>query len=300
MAKQKKNTFGVFAQSFGKKSTAEKIFLILFLMFFVIQFVIHSVPFLWLVNNALKSTEEFFTSSVAITRTWAVGNYLKVFTQFEVKGGVNYFVMLGNSLWIALLYVLVSVVSSTMLAYILARFRFPGKGFLYGLIIFANTIPIVGTGVASFKLKYMLGMINNPGIIWLGWAVAFDQTCLVLYAAFKGISTSYSEAAKIDGANNLSILIKIILPQAMPAVIAMMINMLLARWNDFSTSQITLSKYPNLAYGLYIFQTESAWTANTKGIYFASVVMVSLPVIALYSLSQNMIIKNMSLGGLKG
>lgn len=285
---------------FARKPMAEKLAVSLFFIFFAVQFVIHAMPFLWLINNALKTTEEFFESSIALTTTWSVSNFASVFTQFQVNGGIGFFEMLFNSLWIALVYVIVSVISSTMLAYILARFRFPGKGFLYGLIVFARTIPILGTGAASFKLKYALGMINNPALIWLGWAVAFDQTALILFATFKGISQTYSEAAKIDGANNMLVLVKIILPQAMPAVIAVSVNLLLARWNDYSTAQITLSDYPNLAYGLYIFQTESAWLVNTKGIYFASVVMVSIPIIILYALSQNLIIKNMSIGGIKG
>lgn len=285
---------------FSKKPTVEKIILILFFVFFTVQFIVHAMPFLWLINNALKTTEEFFASSIALTKTWSVSNFASVFTQFKVNGGIGFFEMLFNSLWIALVYVIVSVISSVMLAYILARFRFPGKGFLYGLIVFARTIPILGTGAASFKLKYTLGMINNPALIWLGWAVAFDQTALILFATFKGISQTYSEAAKIDGANNVLILLKIILPQAMPSIIAVSVNLLLARWNDYSTAQITLSNYPNLAYGLYIFQTESAWSVNTKGTYFASVVMVSVPIVVLYALSQNMIIKNISIGGIKG
>lgn len=285
---------------FAKKSVYIKIVLIAFFILFVLQMILHLLPFVWLLNNSLKTAEEYFNSSIALTTTWSFSNYIEVFQKFTVKGGVTYPVMLFNSLWQTFLYVFVNVLSSTMLAYAIARFRFPGRGFLYGLAIFARTIPILGTEAASFKLKYSLGMINNPATLWIAWAIGFDYTFIVLYGTFKGISSSFSEAAKIDGANNFTVLIRVILPQAFPAVIALAINQIMGQWNNYAISQITLSKFPNLAYGLYLFQTSSTWEANSKGVYFASVVMTALPVVILFALSQNLIIKNVSLGGLKG
>jgi ABC-type glycerol-3-phosphate transport system permease component len=295
----KKNRFQS-VKRFAKQSLLTKIVLILFFCLFLIQFIVHCAPFIWLLNNALKTAEEYFKSSIQLTSSWSFKNFSDVFARFKVKGGTTYPGMLFNSLWITFLYVFVNVLSSICLAYAIARFRFPGRGFLYGLAIFAKTIPILGTDAAAFKLKYALGMINNPAMLWVAWAVGFDYTFIVLYGTFKGISRSFSEAARIDGANNLTVLLRVVIPQALPAVIALSVNQIMSLWNNYSISQITLNKFPNLAYGLFLFQTSSMWEANSKGIYFASVVMTALPVVILFALSQNLIIKNVAVGGLKG
>ena len=297
--KIKKTHFVLFRKFWGQPWSVKILLSVLFL-YFVIQAVVHLMPMLWVINNSLKTTEEFFESSITLTKSWAISNYVEVFQLFKVKGGVGYFEMLFNSMWITIVYVFANVLSSILVAYAIARFKFPGRGFLYGVAIFAKMIPILGTEAAAFKLKVALGMVNNPITIWMAWAVGFDYTFIVLYGTFKGIGFDYSEAATIDGANNFVVLLRIIIPIAMPAIIAMAINQIMGLWNNYSLSQIVLSKYPNLAYGLYLFQLESTWVANTKGVYFASVVLTAMPVILLYVFGQELIIKNIAIGGIKG
>jgi ABC-type glycerol-3-phosphate transport system permease component len=190
--------------------------------------------------------------------------------------------------------------------YNLAKFRFPGKSALYALLIFTQTIPIMGTGAASFKLKYDLNMINNPATIWLSWAMGFDYSAFILFGSFQGISKSYSESAEIDGANEWQIFFKIIFPQVFPVIVALLVSNFVTKWNDYTMSQITLNKYPNLAYGLYTFEKASIYGNDSimatygNGIYYAALVLTALPGVILYATFQNLIIKNMTVGGLKG
>lgn len=187
-----------------------------------------------------------------------------------------------------------------LLAYALARFRFPGSKFLYALVIFANTIPIIGAGPAAYRLAMNLNMVNNPMTIWLMWAGGFDFAFIVLYGYFKGVSASYSESAKIDGANNWTIFIKVILPQVTPCLAAIAITQATGVWNDYSTPMIYMRDYPNLAYGMYLFKDNSFLVKDGMPIYFAAAVISCLPVIILYTCSQNLILNNMTTGGLKG
>ncbi|MGN1061497.1 MAG: hypothetical protein ACI4RO_00065, partial [Candidatus Scatosoma sp.] len=71
-------------------------------------------------------------------------------------------------------------------------------------------------------------------------------------------------------------------------------------WNDYSRSMIYLRNYPNLAYGLYLFHTESNWIEDSKPIYFAAAVISAIPVIVLYASTQKLILTNITAGGLKG
>lgn len=283
-----------------KKNTLQsKIIIIVFTFVFAFYAFINVFPFLWSLMNSLKTAEEFFDDNLALPTVPMFINYVKVFTDFNIRGYM-YLDMLFNSLWILVLNVSVNVMSSALLAYIIARFRFPGKEFLYGVVIFANTIPIIGAGPADYKLKLALNMINNPATIWLGWAVGFDFAFIVFYGVFKGISQTYSEAAKIDGANNLTVLLRIILPQALPSIFAIAITQAIAVWNNYAISMISLRDYPTLAYGLYIFESESNYVENSKPIYYSAAIISSIPIIVLYASNQKLILENVTAGGLKG
>ena len=227
-------------------------------------------------------------------------NYFKVFNGTFQYNGVTYLGMLYNSLWILVVRVFVNIASSLMLAYAIARFEFPGRNFLYAVVIFANTIPIIGSGPATFKLLNSLNMVENPTTIWLSWAGGFDFAFIVLYGYFKGISPSYSESAYVEGAGELRVFFSIILPQVVPCVVAIMITQAIGVWNDYSTVMIYLRTKPNLAYGLYMFNTESIYISNSKPIYFAAAVISAVPIIVLYACTQKLILTNMTAGGLKG
>ena len=284
---------------------AEKIIYVCFFVIFTVFAFIYLYPLLWAILNSLKSMKEYATDSVSLPKNWLFSHYLDVFTEFQavpLSGGdpVKYFEMLFNSLWILVVSVVVNVGSSTLLAYALARFRFPGSKFLYSVVIFANTIPIIGAGPAAYKLAVSLNMINNPATIWLMWAGGFDFAFIVLYGYFKGVSGSYSESAKIDGANNLTILIKVILPQVTPCIVAIAITQATGVWNNYSISMLYMRDYPNLAYGMYLFKDSTFLVKDSMPIYFAAAVISSIPVIILYTCSQNLILNNITTGGLKG
>ena len=279
-----------------------KVVLILFFLLFAIEAVIHLIPVFFIVNNAFKDTYDPLNSLAIEPNLFTVQNFLNVFTKFK-WAGVDYFGMFLNSFWATTLFIFVNVASSTMLAYALARFRFPGRNLLYGIVIFIQTVPIMGAGAADFKLRSSLGMVNNPGLIWISWAMGFDYTCFILYGIFQGISRSYSESAELDGANSLQVLLEIMFPQAFPAILAMCVTNFTTRWNDYTTFQIYLNKFPNLAFGLFQFANSGSNTSTFSGgklTYYASLLCAALPVVVIYSASQGLILKNISVGGLKG
>ncbi|MBQ8726240.1 MAG: carbohydrate ABC transporter permease [Clostridia bacterium] len=282
-----------------KTSKSEKITAIVFFILFIIIAFLCIYPMFWALNNSLKSFNTYSKDSFSLTTEWAFVNYLRVFSEFSYDG-VNYFGMLINSLWIVVVKVFVNVASSAMLAYAIARFNFPGKEFLYVVAIFVNTIPIIGSGPAAFKMLDFFGMVENPLTIWLSWASGFDFAFIVLYGYFKGVSPSYSEAAYIDGAGELRTFFTIILPQVIPCLVAIMITQAIGVWNDYGTVMIYLRQSPNLAYGLYMFNADSRYAEESKPVYFAAAVISAVPIITLYACTQNLILENMTAGGLKG
>lgn len=290
---------------FKNSPVSVKIIYIFFFVTFVLFAVLYLYPIIWALLNSFKTMKEYATDSMSLPDKWIFRHYLEVFTEFQavpLSGGepYKYFDMLFNSLWILVVNVFVNVTSSALLAYALARFRFPGSKFLYAVVIFANTIPIIGAGPAQYKLAMSLNMVNNPAIIWLMWASGFDFAFIVLYGYFKGISSSYSESAKMDGANNWTILVQIMLPQVIPCLVAIAVTQAIGIWNNYSISMIYMRDYPNLAYGMYLFKDSNFLVKDSMPIYFAAAVISCIPVIILYASTQNLILTNMTTGGLKG
>ena len=282
-----------------KRAKGEVGVLIFYFIFFSIFSIMFLYPVFWCVMNSLKTASEFFDAPMALPTEWRFENYLKVFTDFKYKE-YTYFDMLFNSLWMTALKVFVNVLASVLLAYPIAKFRFPGKEFLYGLVVFSNTLPLFGTGTTMYKLTSALGMNDNPALMWLQWAGGFDFAFIVFYGTFKGIDNSYMESATIDGAGFFYTMFKIMMPQALPAIVGIAITQAVPAWNSYQTSMIYMRNYPNLAYGLYLFSKESNYIENSKAIYFCASIISLIPPIILYVCNQKRLLTNVTAGGLKG
>lgn len=286
---------------FSRFSLGTKLVLIFYFIFFLLEAVLHLLPVFFVLNISFQNSYDPLNAFAIRPDLFTMQNFVNVFTKFKVAGNVGYFQMFFNSLWSTTLRIVVSTASSTMLAYALARLRFPGRNFLYAVVIFVQTVPVMGGGGADFKLRLALGMVNNPALIWISWAVGFDYTCFILFGTFQGISRSYSESAELDGAGQWQILFKIVLPMAFPAILAMSITSFTGHWDDYGTFQIYLSKYPNLAYGLYQYgNSKQGMFSGGKMTYYAALLCASMPVIIIYTCSQTLILKNIAVGGLKG
>lgn len=284
---------------FKKGGIDEKITIIVALILFIGEAFICVFPAAWSFMNALKTGEEYFADSMALPTNWLFSHFITVFENFVVRD-FNYVDMLINSLWMVFVKVFMSVLSSALLAYALAKFRFPGSQFLYWLVIFSQTVPIIGSGAAGVKLMRDLNMINNPSTIWLSWAGGFDFAFIIFYGTFKGISPTYTDAARLDGANNFVVLFKVVLPQAIASIIAIAITESISAWNDYNTPMLYLRDYPNLAYGLYLFDVEANYIENSKPIFFTAALISCIPVIVLYASNMKLIMTNVTAGGLKG
>ena len=275
---------------------------IVFVCYFVI-FVIFGLlslyPICWCLTNSLKTLPEYMESSLSLPAVPQFWHYASLFSEFEIAGQ-NFFGMLFNSVWQSCGSCFLNVAASALIAYPIAKYNFPGKKLLYGIIIFRITIPIIGSAPAEYRLFRDLNMINNPSLYWMAWLSGFDLSALILYGYFSSISKTYSEAAYIDGANRLQVFLYAVLPQAVPCLVALFINQLLTKWNDYTTAQIYLREFPNLAYGLYVFEGDALFVRDGKTVYFAAVILTSVFPILLYSLGQNVMLENMSVGGIKG
>lgn len=296
---------------FHNKTLSEKLTFILYFIFFVVMALITLYPIYSVVlisftsiSNIVSKEINSFWDFFRISGEPQFDSWKNVITEFSVTtdvGDQNLLNMLFNSIWFTIAKVSLSLMASFILAYAVAKFNFPGKGLIYVIAVFVQTIPLFGTGSASYKLFDALNMVNNPTLFWFAWVTGFDFTFIILHGTLTGISNSYSESAKIDGANNMTIFVKIIIPMVAPVLLALFISNSLSVWNDYSTIMVYLRDYPTLSYGLYVFQTgESIYVKNAPAIQNAATIISALPIVLIYSFSQKLILTNISVGGLKG
>lgn len=282
---------------------------------FVIAFILFSVyaisllfPLLFLVVNSFKGGLEYIndrnaSQSLALPDKWLFTNYLQAFTEMKMVNSTGKEIylpmMLVNSIWYTVVGMFCGVVASTMTGYCVAKYRFALRGFFYGIAIFSMTIPIVGSSGAAFRLATMLKLYNSPLYpIFHGFG-GFGFNFLILYGFFSNLPWSYAEAVFIDGGGHSTALFRVMLPQAWPPMLTLAIMAFIGCWNDYMTPLLYLPDYPTLASGIYRIQMSLTRGGNYP-IYFAGLVVSTLPVIIVYACFSNTIMQNFTVGGLKG
>ena len=259
-------------------------------------------PFVWMLVNSFKTNQEFFINIWALPKQFRVDNYLRVITDFQVfreTGSFNIVKMFGISIFVTFVGTIVSLTVSSMVAYVVAKYKFPGSTFLYSLSVFVLIVPVVGTLPSQYLLMQNLGLYNTFLGLFVLYSGGFGFNFLFLYGFFRNISWTYAEAAFVDGATDFQVFYKVMLPLAKPSIIALGVIHSIGLWNDYITPSIYLKNYPTLAVGLR--SLSAAMLA--KGAYaemFATMIISILPILIIFIIFQKTIMENTVVGGLKG
>ena len=212
---------------------------------------------------------------------------------------ISLFEMLLNSLWYTAGSSLGGVLASSFTAYALSKYKFIGRNSIYAVIIFTMTIPIIGSTGSTLQLLSTLQIYNTPFFLMTALS-GFGFNFMILYGFFKSLPWSYAEAVFIDGGGHFTAFFKIMLPQAKASIITLFIMAAIGAWNDYSTPLLYMPDFPTIASGLYELQTVGAVKKGDIPLYFAGLMMSSTPVVVLFACCSNTIMKNFTIGGLKG
>lgn len=276
---------------------------------------------LWMVKVSFQAEGDYLYNTLGFIKEWDFTNYLKVFEQLSYSGKIVYTQngtkMISGNVWTMALTSLVyaggisfvSVALTTMVAYVLAKYKFPGSKFLFSLGIVLMIIPIVGSTPSAMvvRSKWLIPTYDNLFLtIVTSNCVAFSGlNFLLVYGAFKSLPWDYAEAVFVDGGGHYSVFFKMYLPMVLPTSGVIFLLTFLGAWNDYASFKIWLPSYSNLAYGLYEFQNDvlnlaSGGTAGTTPMVMAGFTVVVIPTIIVYLLSQKLIMSKFTVGGLKG
>lgn len=209
--------------------------------------------------------------------------------------------MFFNSLWFCLFSVVGGVLMSAFTGYVISKYEFKGRALIYSIVIFCMTIPIIGTTSSLLKLvnSPFLPIGNTPLYVLITSLGGFGFNFMVMHAFFKNVSWSYVEAVLIDGGGHFTAFFKVMLPQATPSLITLSILSLIGSWNDYTTPMMFLPDYPTIASGAYSLNQSANRTADFP-LVFAGLLLSFIPVLILFIIFSDRIMKNFSIGGLKG
>ena len=267
------------------------------------------LPFVFLVINSLKGGMEYIDhmnsgNMVKLPGVWHFENYIKAFNDMSMLNSVGREIRLPmmflNSLWNCTLSTFSGVFASALTAYVLAKYKFFGRGFFYGIAIFSMTIPVIGTTAAMFKLVYSFRIYNTPILPLLLNFAGFGFNFLILYGFFSNLSWSYAEAVFIDGGGHATAFFRVMLPQAFPCLLTLFIMAFITNWNDYTTLLLYMPDYPTLASGLYVIEQSIRRDGLKFPEYFAGLIIAIVPILILFSVFSETIMSNLSVGGLKG
>lgn len=282
-----------------KHTLSEKTIIITVFIVFTLHSITLFIPFIWGFLSSLKANAiEYFDNLYGLPRQWRFENYIKAFEMLSVND-IGFFEMLFNSLWFSGGSAVIAVLTCAVCSYTFARYDFPCKKFLEALSILIMTIPIYGTLPAQYSMYTRIGLKNSPLILLTAFGCFGTSQFLVMTSYYKNLSKDYKDAATVDGANDFTAFFLIMLPQSIGLIITYTVTQFITSWNDYYSPLLYLDKLPTLASGLFTYQTIVERTGNYP-LFLAAVLISAVPTIILYSSIHNVMVKNLSIGGLKG
>lgn len=262
---------------------------------------IFMVPFAWTVLSSLKASNELFL----YPPTWFPAtpqpqNYAEVFNL------VPFGLWTYNTVMVALVSTFGSVLSAAIVAYAFARFRFPGRDFLFMVTLSTMMLPVEVTLIPLYLLFSKIRWLDSfkplivPSFFGGGAFLIF-----LLRQFIMTIPKDLDEAARIDGADYLRIFWQIIMPLSVPALATAAILTFMGNWNDFLQPFIFLNdknKY-TLAIGIKYFQEVAGQTdsmEHRQNLLMAASVMMTSPIILLFFVAQRYFVRGIVMSGIKG
>jgi raffinose/stachyose/melibiose transport system permease protein len=252
------------------------------------------IPLFLMVINSLKTETQADTMGLDFPQNmqFHFENYVNVVQQGHL---LNAFL---NSMLYACSAIAISIIFSSMAAYVLARNRTKLNNFIYFFLILGLAMP--ASYISLMKIMQITHLINTAlGIILLYVSIEIPVSVFILYGFIASVPKEMDEAGIIDGCGAFKLFFSVVLPLLKPAIVTVVILTFLDSWNQF-------------VFPLYFLNSSTMWPmtlsvynffgqfAQSWNLVSADVILTSLPVIIIYLLGQKYIISGMTVGAVKG
>src|SRR2546425_5999181 len=261
----------------------------------LLMFLWTAIPFYWMIATSLKHDKEIYGyEATLIPARPTLANYATVFRE------TPYLLYLRNSLAVAAGSTFLSMVIAVLGAYAIARLSFPGRALLARGLVFTYLVPTSLLFIPMFAMMSVLRLTDSlHGLIiaYLGFDVPFCTWLLMGY--FKSVPVELEEAARVDGCNRVSALVRVVLPMSLPALVVVTFFSFTHAWNEFLYAHVFTSTTSarTVTTGLVNFMSQDVFF---WGPLMASTVMSALPPVLMFLVFQRWVVKGLTLGGVKG
>ena len=251
-------------------------------------------PLFWMVRSALMSNETIFVDRSLIPRELNLHNFYLAWTQG------NFGIYFINSVIYTVCVVFGIIIISSLAAYAFSRLKFPGKNFFFFMFLAAMMIPLPGSFVPLYVLMTKLHLVNTRiGYILCMINVGLSLSIFLLKTFFDKMSPALEDAARIDGCSKLGIWWHVALPLARPAIAVIVIFNSLNVWNEYILATLLLNEQTlmPLQRGLMVFQGSHS---VDYPLLMAGLTITAAPILLIYLVMQEHIVKGLSSGAVVG
>jgi ABC-type glycerol-3-phosphate transport system permease component len=252
------------------------------------------LPFVWMVSSSLKPFEEIFAGNSFFPEHPTFHNYVSFFRQ------TNALHALWNSFYIATLATALSLFLCAIGGYGFAKFRFPGRSFMFGFVIATLAIPFAVIVVPLFvMMRNTFHWVDTPLPLIIPWAAnAFGIFFMRQY--MLTIPDELIDAGRVDGASELGIFFRIVLPIARPALISLGIIFFISSWNNFLWPLVVLPSPDHWTLPLLLRSLQGPPGRTPYDVLMAGSVVSTLPLIIGFLIFQRRLVAGILAGTVKG
>lgn len=255
-------------------------------------------PIIFMLTTSLKTSGGAFLLPIR----WIPGlQFVPQWTNFpDALNFMNWTVVYQNTVIIAAGNMIGDTLSACLVAYGFARFRAPGRQFLFTLVLATLMIPYQVRLVPEYLGYAKLGLVDTfwPLMLAPWFGSAFN--IFLLRQFFMGIPIEMDEAAKIDGANPVTVLTQVLLPQIRPALAAVAIGSFTFYWSDFLRPLIYLNQPTHRTAAVALAGFTASYGATPYNLLMAAALVMVVPILLLFFVAQRYFIQGIVISGVKG
>ncbi|MEJ3653239.1 carbohydrate ABC transporter permease [Actinomycetes bacterium KLBMP 9759] len=247
-------------------------------------------PYLWVVSASLKPRSQVFDNRL-IPQEWAPSNFLTVFERTPILG------WFANSSSVALAAAAAVTISSALVAFGFAHFRFPGRTLLFGLVLATMMLPTAVTMIPVYLIWNTAGLATTQVPLWAANLFGSAFYIFLLRQFFLGLPKELFEAARLDGASYWTVFWRIVVPLSRPALIVTFVFELKANWSDLLKPLIYLRDPAlfTLPRGLKAISDQFGQSGEQQWeIVLAGSVITTLPLILVFFIAQRHFVRGIA------
>lgn len=260
----------------------------------IILLIVIIAPFYWIFSSSVKSPQEIISRvPTFFPQSFTLQHYEKLLASSSFP------TYLLNSTIVAVMTMVITIVLSTMAAYGLYRIRFPGRDLLFKVILITYAFPGILVLVPLYEMMTKVGLVDTRwALVVINVTFAAPFAVWMLQAFFRSVPYELEEAAALDGAGRIRILIRIILPLTAPGIASIAIYAFITSWTEYMFASILMISDANrtVPVGLagIIGQYQVDW-----GLLLAGATVTTLPVLILFSLVGRNFVEGLTSGAVK-